>query len=133
AIAATPEVTLEQDLARRDFTINAMALAADGTLIDPYGGRRDLERGIIRHVSPAFSEDPLRVLRAARFAARFDFAIAPETLALMQQLVDDGELETLVPERVWQELRRALNENHPQRFFEVLRACGGLRVLLPEI
>jgi len=128
-----PEVTLEEDLARRDLTINAMARDADGTLIDPYGGERDLRAGILRHVSPAFAEDPLRVLRVARFAARFDFAVAPETEALMRAISGGGEIATLVPERVWQELSRALMESHPSRFFIVLRRCGALMQLLPEV
>ena len=131
--AATPAVTLEEDLARRDFTINAMALAADGTLIDPYGGQRDLAAGVLRHVSPAFVEDPLRVLRGARFAARFDFAIADETLTLMRTIAHSGELASLAPERVWQELRRALAEAHPARFLTVLRQSDALAALLPEI
>ena len=127
------DVTLEQDLARRDLTINAMAESLDGALIDPYGGARDLQNGILRHVSPAFAEDPLRVLRVARFAARFDFSLADETLDLMRALVAAGEMETLVAERVWQEWERALGENHPTRFFEVLRRCGALARLFPEI
>lgn len=130
---ATPTVTLEEDLARRDFTINAMAMGEDGTLIDPYGGQRDLAAGVLRHVTAAFVEDPLRVLRGARFAARFGFAIAEETQALMRELSEAGELATLAPERIWQELRRALSEAHPARFIEVLRECGALRALLPEV
>ncbi len=130
---ATPTVTLEDDLARRDFTINAMAMGEDGVLVDPYGGQRDLAAGVLRHVTAAFVEDPLRVLRAARFAARFGFTIADDTQALMQELSAAGELATLAPERVWQELRRALGEPHPERFIEVLRACGALRELLPEV
>jgi tRNA nucleotidyltransferase (CCA-adding enzyme) len=128
-----PDVTLEQDLGRRDLTINAMARDADGTLIDPYGGQRDLRAGVLRHVSPAFAEDPLRVLRVARFAARFGFAVAPETEALMRAIATGGEIATLSPERVWQELSRALMESHPSRFFVVLRRCGALEQLLPEI
>jgi tRNA nucleotidyltransferase (CCA-adding enzyme) len=128
-----PDVTLEEDLGRRDLTINAMARDADGTLIDPYGGERDLRAGILRHVSPAFSEDPLRVLRVARFAARFGFDVAPGTEALMRSIAAGGEIATLKPERVWQELARALMEPHPARFFVVLRRCGALRQLLPEI
>ncbi len=127
------DVTLEQDLARRDLTINAMAESLDGALIDPYGGARDLQSGILRHVSPAFAEDPLRVLRVARFAARFDFTLADETLELMRALVAAGEMEALVAERVWQEWERALGERHPARFFEVLRRCGALARLFPEI
>lgn len=129
-----PDVTLEQDLARRDLTINAIAQAEDGTLIDPFGGRADLAAKILRHVSPAFAEDPVRILRVARFAARFsDFSIAPETLALMRQMVDAGEVDALVPERVWQELARGLMEAKPSRMFETLRACGALQKLLPEL
>ena len=119
-----PDVTLEEDLGRRDLTINAMARDADGTLIDPYGGERDLAAGVMRHVSPAFAEDPLRVLRVARFAARFGFAVAPETEALMRSIAAGGELATLTPERVWQELSRALMEPRPSRFLVVLRCCG---------
>jgi tRNA nucleotidyltransferase (CCA-adding enzyme) len=130
---ATPEVTLEQDLARRDLTINAMARAPDGTLINPYGGRADLAAGVLRHVSPAFAEDPLRVLRVARFAARFGFGIADETLALMRTIVAAGELPTLAPERVWQEVARGLAEAQPSRMLDALRACGALAALLPEI
>jgi tRNA nucleotidyltransferase (CCA-adding enzyme) len=130
---ATSAVTLEEDLARRDFTINAMAMGDDGVIVDPYGGQRDLTAGILRHVTAAFVEDPLRVLRAARFAARFDFVIADETRALMREISVSGELATLAPERVWQELRRALAEPHPENFFEVLRECGALVALLPEI
>ncbi|MGD9603353.1 MAG: multifunctional CCA addition/repair protein [Gammaproteobacteria bacterium] len=126
-------VTLEQDLARRDLTINAMAEDADGRVIDPFGGRADLAAGILRHVTPAFVEDPLRVLRVARFAARFGFTIAPETLALMRTLAGSGELATLTPERVWRELERALGEPYPERFIGELRACGALGVLFPEI
>ena len=128
-----PEVTLEADLARRDLTINAMARDADGNLIDPYGGGADLRAGVLRHVSAAFAEDPLRVLRVARFAARLGFAVAPETEALMRAIVSGGELSTLPPERVWQELARALMEPRPSRFFSELRRCGALAVLLPEI
>jgi tRNA nucleotidyltransferase (CCA-adding enzyme) len=130
---ASPEVTLEDDLRRRDLTINAMARAADGTLIDPHGGAEDLRRGVLRHVSEAFAEDPLRVLRVARFAARFDFAVAPETQGLMRELVDSGEMATLTAERVWQELARGLMERWPSRMLEVLRDCGALRALLPEV
>lgn len=126
-------VTLEQDLARRDLTINAIAEDEAGNLIDPYGGRADLAAGILRHVTDAFSEDPLRVLRVARFAARFDYGIAPETLDLMRRLAGSGELATLTPERVWRELERALGEPSPARFIEVLRACGALAILFPEI
>jgi tRNA nucleotidyltransferase (CCA-adding enzyme) len=133
AFFASPEVTLEDDLARRDLTINAMARAEDGTLIDPYGGARDIEAGVLRHVSPAFAEDPLRVLRVARFAARFGFDVAPETQRLMREIADSGELATLAPERVWQELATGLGERHPSRLFATLRACGALAALLPEI
>ncbi|WP_131110011.1 multifunctional CCA addition/repair protein [Sulfuricystis thermophila] len=130
----SPEVTLEEDLARRDLTINTIAKAEDGTLIDPFGGRADLEKKILRHVSPAFAEDPVRILRVARFAARFaDFSIAPETLALMRAVVENGEVDHLVPERVWQELARGLMEHRPSRMFESLRACGALAKLLPEL
>ena len=134
AFHASPEVTLEDDLQRRDLTINAMALDADGALIDPYGGARDVEAKVFRHVSDAFAEDPLRVLRVARFAARFtDFVVAPETLLLCKKLVDDGEIAELVAERVWQEISRGLMEAKPSRMFDVLRACGALAVLAPEI
>lgn len=131
---ASPEVTLEEDLLRRDLTINAIARAADGQLIDPYGGVADLEARVFRHVSPAFAEDPVRILRVARFAARFDaFVVAPETLALMRSMVDDGEVDHLVAERVWQELSRGLMEAAPSRMIRVLRDCGALRRILPEI
>ena len=130
---ATPEVTLEDDLRRRDLTINAMARAPDGALIDPYGGEADLHAGILRHVAPGFAEDPLRVLRVARFAARFGFRIAEATLLLMRELVVAGELDTLAPERVWQEIARGLLEPHPSQMLAALRACGALAGLLPEI
>ena len=123
-VHASPDVTLEQDLLRRDFTINAMAEDADGKLIDPYGGEVDLRAGILRHVSAAFNEDPVRILRAARFVARFGFSIAPETLALMRSMVDNGEVDALVPERVWQELARGLMEKSPARFFPGERNRG---------
>jgi tRNA nucleotidyltransferase (CCA-adding enzyme) len=127
-------VTLEEDLARRDLTINAMARAEDGSLIDPYGGRRDLAAKVLRHVSPAFAEDPVRILRVARFAARFaDFSVAAETVELMRNMVDSGEVDALVPERVWQELARGLMEAAPSRMFETLRACGALAKILPEV
>lgn len=133
-IYAAPEVTLEQDLARRDLTINALAKDEAGAIIDCYGGRRDLEAKILRHVSPAFAEDPVRILRVARFAARFqDFSVAAETLALMQHMVNDGEVDALVPERVWQEIARGLMEAKPSRMFEVLRASGALARIMPEI
>jgi tRNA nucleotidyltransferase (CCA-adding enzyme) len=133
---SSPAVSLEQDLARRDLTINAMARATDGRLIDPYGGQRDLEARQLRHVSPAFAEDPLRVLRVARFAARFaalNFRVADDTLALMRQMSSSGELTELVAERVWQETRRALEEESPQVFFAVLRDCGALAQVFPEL
>jgi tRNA nucleotidyltransferase (CCA-adding enzyme) len=131
---AAPDVTLEADLARRDLTINAMARAADGTLVDPFHGQRDLEAKILRHVGPAFAEDPVRILRLARFAARFaDFSVAPETLALMRGMVAGGEVDHLVAERVWQELAKGLMEARPSRMLEVLRQCGALERLLPEV
>lgn len=133
---AAPEVTLEDDLRRRDLTINAMAESASGELIDPFGGLADLKNGMLRHVSPAFVEDPVRVLRVARFAARFSgrgFRVADETNEMMRAMVDNGEIDALVPERVWQELERALGESQPQVFFEVLRDCGALKKLFPEI
>ncbi|HEY0955442.1 MAG TPA: multifunctional CCA addition/repair protein [Roseateles sp.] len=134
AFHAAPDVTLEQDLARRDLTINAMAEDAAGEVIDPYGGRRDLQAKVLRHVSPAFAEDPVRILRLARFAARFaDFTVAPETVGLMRDMVAAGEVDALVPERVWQELSRGLMERKPSRMFEVLREAGALRKLLPEV
>jgi tRNA nucleotidyltransferase (CCA-adding enzyme) len=131
-----PEVTLEEDLGRRDLTVNAIAQAADGTLIDPYGGRRDLQARLLRHVSPAFVEDPVRVLRVARFAARFapqGFSVAPETLDLMRTMVERGEVDALVGERVWQETAKALREPGAGEFFRMLRACGALRSVYPEI
>ncbi|MDO8465706.1 MAG: multifunctional CCA addition/repair protein [Gallionella sp.] len=138
AIYAAPDVTLEQDLLRRDFTINAIAQEVDdkqggGNLIDPHNGIADLRAGILRHVSDAFGEDPVRILRAARFAARFGFSIAPETLALMRGMVANGEVDALVAERVWQELARGLMEKRPSRFFETLRNCGALARILPEV
>jgi tRNA nucleotidyltransferase (CCA-adding enzyme) len=133
-VYAAPEVTLEDDLHRRDLTINAIAEDEAGALIDPYGGQRDLAAKIFRHVSDAFAEDPVRILRVARFAARFaDFSVAPETLALMRRMVDEGEVDALVPERVWQELARGLMEEKPSRMFHVLRDCGALAKLLPEL
>ena len=133
----SPDVTLEEDLARRDLTINAMAQSIEGSdVVDPYGGRRDLEARVLRHVSPAFVEDPLRVLRVARFAARFaplGFTIAPETMQLMREIVCSGELQALVAERVWVETERALGEKTPAVYFEMLRQCGALAALLPEI
>ena len=133
-VHADPSVTLAQDLSRRDLTINAMAMRDDGTLIDPFGGAADLRAGVLRHVSDAFVEDPVRILRVARFAARYaGFRVAPDTLALMRSMVDAGEVGALVAERVWQELARGLMEDRPSRMFELLRACGALRVLLPEV
>ena len=129
-----PEVTLEDDLSRRDLTINAMAQAEDGTLVDPWGGQADLAARVLRHVGSAFAEDPVRILRLARFAARFtDFSVAPETLALCRVMVEAGEVDALVPERVWQELSRGLMEARPSRMIEVLRDCGALARLLPEV
>jgi tRNA nucleotidyltransferase (CCA-adding enzyme) len=134
AFHAAPDVTLEQDLARRDLTINAIARDERGALIDPFGGERDLRARVLRHVSPAFAEDPVRILRVARFAARWpDFTLADETSALMRSMVDAGEVDALQPERVWQELSRGLMEQRPSRMFEVLRACGALARLLPEV
>jgi tRNA nucleotidyltransferase (CCA-adding enzyme) len=136
SVHAAPEVTLEEDLRRRDLTINALAQDADGKIIDPYGGRRDIEQRVLRHVSPAFAEDPVRILRAARFAARYrhlGFRVAEETIALMRGMVDAGEADALVPERVWQELAKALREPNPPAFFEVLRACDAQALLFPEI
>ena len=144
-VSASPEVTLEEDLARRDLTINAMALpeafaqVADGVdwpshIIDPWGGQRDVQARLLRHVTDAFAEDPVRILRLARFAARWpDFRVADETLALTRQMVQAGEVDHLVPERVWQELARGLMSRQPSRMFEVLRACGALKILLPEV
>jgi tRNA nucleotidyltransferase (CCA-adding enzyme) len=133
---ADANVTLEQDLARRDLTINAIAEDAQGVLTDPFGGVRDIAVRVLRHVSPAFAEDPVRVLRTARFAARFaplGFTVAPETMTLMQQMVRDGEIDHLVPERVWAETRKALGEAQPSAFLRVLRECGALAVLFPEV
>ena len=132
-VHASPDVTLEQDLLRRDFTVNAIAQDVNGKLIDPHNGIADLRAGILRHVSPAFSEDPVRILRAARFAARFGFTIAPDTLMLMRDMVNNGEVDALVAERVWQELARGLMEKKPSLFFETLRSCGALAKILPEI
>jgi tRNA nucleotidyltransferase (CCA-adding enzyme) len=136
AFDTAASVTLEQDLERRDLTINAMAEAADGTIVDPFGGQRDLDQRVLRHVSPAFAEDPVRVLRVARFAARYaplGFRIADETLALMRQMVLDGEIDHLVAERVWAETRKALSEPAPSAFLKALRACDALRVVFPEV
>ena len=132
-IYAAPDVTLEQDLARRDLTINAMARDEAGQLIDPFGGAADLERGLLRHVSPAFVEDPVRILRVARFAARFGFAVAPETMTLMRSMVANGEADALVPERVWQEFSRGLMEGDAALMFPVLADAGLLEKLLPEL
>jgi tRNA nucleotidyltransferase (CCA-adding enzyme) len=132
-VYAAPEVSLEDDLRRRDLTINAMARAEDGTLIDPFGGKRDLEARVLRHVSEAFAEDPVRVLRVARFAARYDFRVAEETAALMRAMVASGETDHLVPERAWQELARGLVEPRPARMFEELARCGLLERLAPEV
>lgn len=144
AVQAAPDVTLQEDLARRDLTINAMAVpealalvsttAWQGRIVDPYGGQRDLQAKVLRHVTEAFAEDPVRILRLARFAARFaDFSVADQTMALMRRMVQDGEVNHLVPERVWQELARGLMTAKPSRMFEVLRECGALKVLLPEL
>jgi tRNA nucleotidyltransferase (CCA-adding enzyme) len=130
---AAPDVTLEQDLARRDLTINAIARDAGGRIIDPHRGVADLKAGVLRHVSPAFAEDPVRILRVARFAARFGFGIAPETLELMRRMADSGEADALVPERVWQEVARGLMEAKPSRMFGVLREAGALARVMPEI
>jgi len=132
-IHASPDVTLEQDLARRDLTINAIAQEPGGRLIDPHHGEADLRAGILRHVGPAFVEDPVRVLRVARFAARFGFAVAPETLELMREMVRNGEVDHLVAERAWQELAKGLMEAAPSRMFAVLRECGALARILPEV
>lgn len=144
AVQADPSVTLEEDLARRDLTVNAMAVpealaheapaAWAGQIVDPYDGQRDLKAKVLRHVTDAFAEDPVRILRLARFAARFaDFTVADETMALMRQMVEDGEVDHLVPERVWQELAKGLMSDKPSRMLEVLRGCGALKVLLPEL
>lgn len=137
-VHTSPDVTLEEDLARRDLTINAIAAPADwagaGAVFDPYNGQADLQAKLLRHVTDAFREDPVRILRVARFAARFeDFSVAPETLQLMREMVQAGETDHLVPERVWQEIRRGLMEAQPSRMFEVLRSCGALQVILPEL
>jgi tRNA nucleotidyltransferase (CCA-adding enzyme) len=132
-VFASPEVTLQEDLARRDLTINAIAEDDQGHIIDPFGGRVDLARGVLRHVTEAFVEDPLRVLRVARFAARLDFAVAPETMQMMRAIADSGELDTLSPERVWSEVVRALTEPYPDCFVRVLRDCGALRHIFPEL
>lgn len=132
-VYTSPKVTLQEDLVRRDLTINALAKDEDGRIIDPFNGIADLEAGILRHISPAFSEDPVRILRTARFAARFGFQIAPETLTLMKDMVHNGEVDALVPERVWQEIARGLMENHPSRMFYMLRECSALSRIMPEV
>ena len=137
-VQSSPDVTLEEDLSRRDLTINAIAASADGIsagcIFDPYSGAKDIEARVLRHVTDAFREDPVRILRVARFAARFtDFTVAPETMQLMREMVAHGEVDHLVAERVWQELARGLMEEKPSRMFEVLRECGALQVLLPEV
>jgi tRNA nucleotidyltransferase (CCA-adding enzyme) len=132
-VRAAPEVTLEQDLARRDLTINAIARDEHGNLIDPFHGLADLKAGVLRHISPAFVEDPVRVLRVARFAARFGFTVAPETLELMREMVRNGEVDHLVAERAWQEISRGLMESKPSRMFLTLRDCGALARVLPEV
>ena len=133
SVYAAPDVSLEDDLCRRDLTINAMAEDSNGQLIDPFNGLADLRAGILRHVSPAFVEDPVRILRVARFAARFGFRLADETLALMTEMVKNHEVDALVAERVWQEMVRALGEEQPTNFFEILRQCGALAHIFPEI
>jgi tRNA nucleotidyltransferase (CCA-adding enzyme) len=136
SVHATPDVTLEEDLLRRDLTINAIAQDEAGNLIDPFDGVKDIHNRVLRHVSPAFTEDPVRILRVARFAARYQhlgFIVADETMQLMQQMVADGEVDALVPERVWQEMVKALGERSPSRFIEVLRDCGALERILPEL
>ncbi|WP_455199519.1 multifunctional CCA addition/repair protein [Kaarinaea lacus] len=136
SVQADDNVTLEEDLLRRDLTINAIAESSTGELIDPFNGQKDIDNRILRHVSPAFSEDPVRILRVARFAARFahlGFTVAPETRKLMQDMVEAGEVNALVAERVWAEFERALGEKHPGRFIEELRNCGALKILFPEI
>lgn len=134
ACYSAPDVTLQDDLGRRDLTINAMARDADGALVDPFGGQRDLDAKLLRHVSDAFAEDPVRILRVARFSARYtEFTVAPETMALMQRMVAAGDVDQLVPERIWSELSRGLMEAKPSRMIEVLRGCGALARLLPEV
>ena len=135
-VHADPSVTLEEDLLRRDLTINAIAQSTDGSLIDPFGGEDDLQQGILRHVSDAFVEDPVRILRIARFAASFgkwDFRVAHKTHSLMKQMVENGEVDSLVPERVWQETLKALQTEYPARYFDVLRSCGALKQIFPEL
>lgn len=135
-VYSAPDVTLEDDLLRRDLTINAMAKSEDGALVDPFHGQRDMSARLLRHVSDAFAEDPLRILRTARFAARFSpmgFRVADDTMALMKTMVANGEVTDLVPERIWQEMQRALMEQEPTTFFSVLRDCGALTVIIPEL
>ncbi len=132
-VYAAPDVTLEEDLLRRDLTINAMAQDEDGNIVDPFNGAADVKARVLRHVSDAFVEDPVRVLRLARFAARFDFEVAPETMALMRQMVSTGEVDHLVPERVWQEVAKGLMEDTPSHMFNILRECGALARVMPEI
>lgn len=135
-VHASPDILLEEDLERRDLTVNAMARDESGNLIDPYGGAQDLDKRILRHVSPAFKEDPVRILRVARFAAALaslDFTVAPETIQLMSAMVKNGEVDALVPERIWQETERALRTDHPEVFFEVLRQCDALKAVFPEL
>jgi len=132
-VYAAPDVTLEDDLRRRDLTINAMAKSEEGSLVDPFDGSKDLEKKVLRHVGESFHEDPVRILRVARFAARFDFSVHESTLKLMREMVRSGEADYLVPERVWQEFSKGLMEKHPQRMFEVLEACGLRERLLPEL
>lgn len=132
-VYASPEVTLQEDLARRDLTINSIAKDQDGNIIDPFNGVADLEAGLLRHISPAFTEDPVRVLRTARFSARFGFRVAPETLALMNKMVHNGEVDALVPERLWQEFARGLMEHKPSRMFYALRECSALTRIMPEV
>ena len=132
-VYAAPEVSLEDDLARRDFTMNAMARDEDGTLIDPFQGASDIKAKVLRHVGPAFPEDPVRILRAARFSARLGFEIAPETMVLMREMVQNGEVDHLVAERVWQEFAQGLMAEHPRRMFQALRECGALARILPEV
>jgi len=133
-VHAAPDVTLEQDLARRDLTINAIAKSSNGDIIDPFHGQRDIQAKVLRHVSTAFAEDPVRILRLARFAARFtEFSVADDTMQLMHEMVGAGEVDALVPERVWQELAKGLMEAKPSRMFEVLRSCGALARIFPEL
>ncbi len=133
-VHSDPTVTLEEDLSRRDLTINAMAMDADGKIIDPFGGQKDIEAKVFRHVSPAFREDPVRILRLARFAARYtDFTVAPETMKLMKSMVESGEVDALVPERIWKELSVGLMEEKPSRMIDLLHDCGALARIFPEI